>query len=168
MRRPSDPLPAMTRPHQRLALGGLAAACLAAAGAFALALVPAGGLAAAVLLAFATALLMAALVGLGGGGDGGAGALTLAVFTLVVVVGGGVAGAFLLGAPEGPGARLWGGLPRGAALLVYGAGLVPAVVVPLIYAWTFDRTTLRPDVLDEVRRRGREFERRHPDDGGAP
>ncbi len=156
----------MTRLHQRLALGGLAAACLAAAGAFAWALVPAGGgLAGAVLLAFATALLMAALVVLGGGGNGGAGALTLAVFTLVVVVGGGVAGAFLLGAPEGPDTPLWGGLPRGAALLVYGAGLIPAVAVPLIYAWTFDRTTLRPDVLDEVRRRGREFERRHPDLG---
>lgn len=156
----------MTRPFQRLALAIVVGACLMAAGAYATAFRPEGApLAAAGVLALATALLMAGLVLLGAGVRGGRGALVVAVMTLVGVVGGGLVAALRIGAPDGPGAPLAGGLPAAAAVLVYGVGLIPAVVVPLVYAWTFDRTTLRPEILDEVRRRGREYDRRADPDG---
>ena len=58
------------------------------------------------------------------------------------VAGGGLAlGAFgaalALPATEGPGATLLLGLPVRAALVLYGAGALPLVVLPLVYAWAF-------------------------------
>ena len=47
--------------------------------------------------------------------------------------------------------RLFLGLPAGAAHLLYGIGLVPAVAVPLLYARTFHRATLSEDDLRTVR-----------------
>ena len=66
-----------------------------------------------------------------------------------------VAGFFLaLALPaEGPGGPLWLGLPRRAAILVYGIGLFPVLLLPLAYAFTFDRVTLTPEDLAEFRER---------------
>lgn len=52
------------------------------------------------------------------------------------------------------------GLPLAMALQLYGLFVVPLVWTCLAYAWAFDRWTLRPDDLDQLRRR---FPRREPD-----
>ena len=79
------------------------------------------------------------------------------IFTFVVLVGGFGLALELPGA-EGPSAKLIGGLPLRAALLIYGIGLLPALVLPLAYALTFDRQTLDAADLERVRaaRRRRE------------
>jgi hypothetical protein len=62
--------------------------------------------------------------------------------------------ALLLPADEAPGAALWLGLPRRAALVLYGAGLLPALVLPLAYALTFDGSPFRPDAVERLRAAG--------------
>ena len=47
--------------------------------------------------------------------------------------------------------ELWLGLPRGAAIILYVAGLVPMAVLPIAYALTFDKTTLDDAALEELR-----------------
>jgi hypothetical protein len=81
-------------------------------------------------------------------------------FTFVVLVGGFGLALALPGA-EGPATRLVAGLPPRAALVVYGIGLLPALVLPLGYALTFARFTL--DAADIERIRAARDER-----GGAP
>ncbi len=68
--------------------------------------------------------------------------------TYVILVGG--LGLALLLPPEEAGATLWLGLPRRAALLIYGIGVVPAAILPLAYARTFDRLTLSGDDLERI------------------
>ncbi len=53
--------------------------------------------------------------------------------------------------PESAGETLWLGLPRRAALVLYGVGLLPATILPLAYARTFEALTLRPEDLERVR-----------------
>lgn len=48
----------------------------------------------------------------------------------------------LLLPPESAGMRLWLGLPRRAAILIYGVGLLPVVLLPVAYVATFRRVTL--------------------------
>lgn len=43
------------------------------------------------------------------------------------------------------------GLPRRAALILYGVGLLPALVLPFTYVRTFDRLTLPPEELARIR-----------------
>jgi hypothetical protein len=71
----------------------------------------------------------------------------LAVFLLVT---GGFVVALLLPA-EGVGAALFGGLPRRAAVILYGVGLVPLFLLPLVYAVTFDSLTLTDEDITRVR-----------------
>lgn len=52
-------------------------------------------------------------------------------------------GAALLLPPESPGDALWFGLPRRAAIVLLGVGLVPVAVLPACYALDF-RTDERP------------------------
>ena len=71
-------------------------------------------------------------------------------FTIVVVV----FGAALLLPAEGAQARLFWGLPLRAALVLYGLGALPILVLPLCYALTFDGMTLSDDDLGRVRALG--------------
>ena len=71
------------------------------------------------------------------------------VVTLLLVCFG---GALLMTASEGPGSFLILGLPPRAALVLIGVGIVPALVLPVAYALTFDEQTLRPADLDAIRR----------------
>jgi len=74
----------------------------------------------------------------------------------------------LLLPPETAGSALWLGLPRRAAILIYGIGLLPVVLLPVAYAATFDRVTLsdadlarfREQLAAQARESGREAERR--------
>jgi hypothetical protein len=76
-----------------------------------------------------------------------------------------VAFALALALPEGPGGGTVGeplllGLPRRAAVVVYGVGLLPVFVLPIVYALTFDAQTLRAEDLERVRALGRAHEAR--------
>jgi hypothetical protein len=85
---------------------------------------------------------------------GGLGRLRLPLaFTFLVIVAG-FAAALLL-PDEGAAARLLLGLPVRAALVLYGVGLLPLVVLPLAYALTFDDLTLREEDLAKVQELGR-------------
>ncbi len=105
-------------------------------------------------LAGAIAVLMVALMILGAArGAGGVGRLAWAfAFTFAVI-----AGPFALALglpPESAGDALWLGLPRRAAIVLYGVGLLPMLVLPIAYAVTFDERTLRPEDLERVRELG--------------
>jgi len=43
------------------------------------------------------------------------------------------------------------GFPLRAAIVIYGVGLVPLVMLPVVYAMTFDEMTLSEDDLARVR-----------------
>jgi hypothetical protein len=85
----------------------------------------------------------------------------------------GFGAALALPATESPLSRLWLGLPARAAIIIYGVGLLPIVVLPIAYALTFETQTLSADDVERVRALGREnraiAERRNDGslDGGA-
>jgi hypothetical protein len=66
------------------------------------------------------------------------------------------AAGLLLAPAPGPGARLLFGLPLPAAIVVYGVGIVPLLVLPIVYARTFDESRLN---ADGIRRRAAEIAR---------
>ena len=74
----------------------------------------------------------------------------LALGFLLVSVGGGFVAALLLPS-ESPGSPLWLGLPRRAAILVYGIGLLPALVLPICYALGFESAVLNRADLEKLR-----------------
>lgn len=161
---------AMRPSLHRASLIGVALSVALAATAFGAAFwAAAGAMWPAIVLAWATALLLASLLGLGGtdptrwrpestgGRFGSTGPVWAAAAAILLLVGGGLSLALGLGAPE-PGASLWGGLPPGAAALVYLVGILPALVVPAAYAWGFDETTLGPEELARLREAGRPSE----------
>lgn len=72
-------------------------------------------------------------------------------FALVFVL---VVGGFLVALvlpPDAVDAPLWFGLPRRAAVILYGVGLLPLFVLPIVYAVTFDALTLTDDDIARVR-----------------
>jgi hypothetical protein len=75
-------------------------------------------------------------------------AVPLAITWIIVV--GGFAAALLL-PPETMRDGLWLGLPRRAAIILYGVGLLPMFVLPVAYALTFDDLTLRAEDVQRVR-----------------
>jgi hypothetical protein len=76
-----------------------------------------------------------------------------------VVLTAGFALALGLPANEAAGVPLYLGLPLRAAVVLYGIGLLPIVVLPIAYAMTFDAQTLDPADLERVRRAGEEWAR---------
>jgi hypothetical protein len=63
----------------------------------------------------------------------------------------GMASVWTVPPPDPAEPELYLGLPRAVAHLIFGIGLLPALVVPLVYAWTFDRATLSEEDLARVR-----------------
>jgi hypothetical protein len=57
-----------------------------------------------------------------------------------------------LPASESVSSRLFLGLPLRAAIVVYGVGLLPIVILPIVYAITFETQTLSASDLELVRR----------------
>jgi len=84
-------------------------------------------------------------------GDRGLGALKLPLLFVFLVLASGFCLALALPASEGSGARLLLGLPARAAIIIYGIGLLPIVVLPVAYAITFDTQTLSEDDIARVR-----------------
>jgi hypothetical protein len=84
-------------------------------------------------------------------GKRGIGPLKLPFFFVVAVLAIGFCAALALPATESPLSKLWLGLPARAAVVVYGIGLLPIVVLPVAYALTFETQTLSAEDLERVR-----------------
>lgn len=80
----------------------------------------------------------------------GVGRLVLPIAFVFLVLLGGFAAALLLPEPTSA-SPLWLGLPPGAAVVIYGVGLLPLFVLPMAYALTFDEQTLSLADLERVR-----------------
>jgi hypothetical protein len=80
----------------------------------------------------------------------GVGRLKAPFFFVVAVLIVGFGAALLLPPTESAASRLWLGLPARAAVVIYGIGLLPIVVLPLAYALTFESQTLNADDVEQV------------------
>lgn len=71
------------------------------------------------------------------------------VFLLLV---GAFMAALLLPAEAGGETSLWLGLPRRAAIVIYGVGILPLFLLPIAYAVSFDESALGDAEVEWVRR----------------
>ena len=132
-------------PGGALLIAGLAGAGVAYGSAFLAAEAPAW---AGALLAGSAVLAMTGTALLGVGASGlvvalGSGGMLLALGMVVL---------WTIPAVDPAEPRLLLGLPPAVAYLLYGLGLLPALIVPLVYAWSFERATLSEENLHRVRR----------------
>jgi hypothetical protein len=100
-------------------------------------------------------------------GRRGIGPLKLPFLFVVAVLVIGFCAALALPATESPLSKLWLGLPARAAVVIYGIGLLPIVVLPVAYALTFETQTLSADDLERVRAVARENRARNAALGNA-
>jgi hypothetical protein len=97
------------------------------------------------------ATIMVGMMVLGAATARGIGKLAVPfAFTWFLMVGG-IAAAHVLPSASRPYIL---GLPPAAALIIYGIGLLPIVVLPFAYALTFDSITLRREDIERVRAAG--------------
>lgn len=73
------------------------------------------------------------------------------VFLLLV---GGFSLSLGLGGNDSIHSKLWLGLPLRAAIIIYGIGLIPIVVLPIAYALTFETQTLNSEDVQRVKQLG--------------
>ncbi len=93
-------------------------------------------------------------------GRRGIGPLKIPFAFVVAVLAIGFCAALALPATEGPLSKLWLGLPARAAIVIYGIGLLPIVVLPVAYALTFETQTLSAEDVERVRALGRAYRKR--------
>jgi hypothetical protein len=86
---------------------------------------------------------------------GGVGKLAIPFAFVIVTLTVGFCLALGLPANEGPGSSLFLGLPLRAALVIYGIGLLPIIVLPVAYALTFETQTLSAEDVERIREIGR-------------
>jgi hypothetical protein len=86
---------------------------------------------------------------------GGVGRLAIPFALVIVILTVGFSLALTLPANEGAESTLWLGLPARAAIVVYGIGLIPVVVLPVAYALTFETQTLAAEDVERVRQLGK-------------
>ena len=104
------------------------------------------------LLALGIPIALGAIMILGAArGRRGIGPLKVPFAFVVVVLMIGFGAALALPATEGPLSTLWLGLPARAAIVIYGVGLLPIVVLPIAYALTFETQTLSVEDVERVR-----------------
>ncbi len=109
------------------------------------------------LLALGIPVALGAIMILGAArGRRGIGPLKIPFAFVVVVLVIGFGAALALPATEGPLSTLWLGLPARAAIVIYGVGLLPIVVLPMAYALTFETQTLSAEDVERVRVLARE------------
>lgn len=103
-------------------------------------------------MAIATSCAMVATTALGaarkGRPLGGLRRLVLPFVAVLLILLGAFAAALLLPAAGEP---LLLGLPRRAAIVLYGVGVLPALILPIAYALTFDDVTLTEEDVARVR-----------------
>ena len=138
---------------RRLALFGLVAATVAIVVAYGLAFLPGGGGdVAALLMIFGIAAMAVSLMILGAVRAGQKlGVLAYAFAFVFLVLMAGFAAVLLMSGPDTATTRLIGGLPPRAAIVIYGIGLLPVFVLPLVYARTFEERTLTEEDLSRVK-----------------
>lgn len=103
-----------------------------------------------VVLCFLVMTLPVALMVLGASRDGEIGSLFWALLALWVVLEASILTIFSLASAE---AEIWiGGFPAATAMMLYGIWLTPLGLVALAYAWTFSRSGLSRQDLEQVRR----------------
>jgi hypothetical protein len=109
------------------------------------------------LLALGIPVALGAIMILGAArGRAGVGQLKYPFAFVVAVLAIGFCAALALPATESPLSRLWLGLPARAAIVIYGIGLLPIIVLPVAYALTFDTQTLNAEDVARVRELARE------------
>ncbi len=109
------------------------------------------------LLALGIPISLGAIMILGAArGRKGIGPLKLPFLFVVAVLAIGFCAALALPATESPLSKLWLGLPARAAVVIYGIGLLPIVVLPVAYALTFETQTLNAEDVERVRAMGQE------------
>ena len=152
---PANPLADTTR---RVALVTLVAGILAIALGYAAAFLPGGTPAwAPWLLAVGIPAALGAIMILGAArGRMGVGPLKYPFGFVVATLAVGFGAALALPATEGPLSNLWLGLPARAAIVIYGIGLLPIIVLPVAYALTFESQTLNAEDVERVRALARE------------
>jgi hypothetical protein len=84
-------------------------------------------------------------------GKQGIGALGIPVLLVFVILASGFCLALALPPSEAKDATLILGLPLRAAIVVYGTGLLPTLILPIVYAVTFETQTLSESDLAKVR-----------------
>jgi hypothetical protein len=160
-------------PTRRSALIALFSGILAIAGGYAAAFSKAGTPSwAPWLLALGIPATVGAIMVLGAArGARGVGPLKLPFLFVVAILAIGFCAALALPASESQFSRLWLGLPARAAVVIYGVGLLPIVVLPIAYALTFKTQTLSAEDVARVRELGRAYKARSEassDDEPAP
>ncbi len=109
------------------------------------------------LLALGIPVALGAIMILGAArGRMGIGRLKYPFAFVVAVLALGFCAALALPAMESPLSKLWLGLPARAAIVIYGIGLLPIIVLPVAYALTFETQTLNAEDVERVREIGRE------------
>ena len=105
------------------------------------------------LLAIGIPASLGAIMALGAArGDRGLGRLKLPLAFVFVLLAGGFCLALALPATEAKGATLLLGLPLRAAIVIYGVGLLPIFILPVVYATTFETQTLSDEDIAKVRK----------------
>ena len=143
---------------RRAALLGLIAGILAIATGYAAAFLRGGPPAwAPWLLALGIPIALGAIMILGAArGRRGIGPLKYPFAFVVAVLAIGFCAALALPATESPLSTLWLGLPARAAIVIYGIGLLPIIILPVAYALTFETQTLNAEDVARVRELARE------------
>lgn len=143
---------------RRAALVALASGILAIAVGYAAAFLPGGAPPwAPWLLALGIPIALGAIMILGAArGRMGIGPLKYPFAFVVAVLAIGFCAALALPATDSALSRLWLGLPARAAIVIYGIGLLPIIVLPVAYALTFEAQTLSAEDVERVRELARE------------
>ncbi len=110
------------------------------------------------LLALGIPLSVGAIMILGAArGERGIGTLKIPFIFVIAVLALGFCAALAMPPTESATSRLWLGLPARAAIIIYGIGLLPIVVLPVAYALTFKTQTLTAEDVERVRALGERY-----------
>lgn len=121
------------------------------------------------LLALGIPLSLGAIMILGAArGARGVGRLAIPFAFVIVTLAFGFGAALFLPPAESAASTLWLGLPARAAIVIYGIGLFPIIVLPVAYALTFETQTLSADDIERVRSLAREIEQSRTTPARAP
>lgn len=97
------------------------------------------------------------VLGAARGKRGGVGRLIVPMVFVGLTLASGFGLALGLPADEGVASPLVLGLPVRAAIILYGIGLMPIVILPVAYALTFETQTLNAEDIERVRRAGADW-----------
>jgi cytochrome bd-type quinol oxidase subunit 2 len=150
-------MPGNTNLTKLAALTAIFAGTGAMAGGYAAAFLPGGAPSwAAWLLALGIPASIGGVIVLGAArGNRSARSLTIPILFVVATLAVGFALALALPADESATSTLWLGLPARAAIIIYGIGIFPAIVLPVAYALTFETQTLSDEDVERVVAMGR-------------